>query len=209
MLFRSVAAKSFAWYGLNSFSNFTGAGNSSPLPIQLLSFNAIKNNQQVDCKWSTAIEFNNDYFTIERSDDALTFYPIGIVDGAGTSNMILNYQFSDINPLNGINYYRLRQTDFDGHSTWSEIESVNMNEVKDVELLNAFFSDGNLNFHFNRPVDLLTVKLFDLLGREVYKYDFQNKNILQDYVAVGEIAAGNYLLVVQTQNGEFVSKLFK
>jgi hypothetical protein len=205
----NVAAKSFTWYGLNSFSNFTGAGNSSPLPIQLLSFNAIKNNQQVDCKWSTAIEFNNDYFTIERSDDAFNFYPIAITDGAGNSNTILNYQFTDYNPLNGINYYRLRQTDFDGHSTLSEIKSVFMGEVKEIKLVSAYFSDNNLNFEFNSNVDVNAVKLFDMSGREVVHYDFHNKNVIHDYIAVGNIASGNYLMVVQTGNAEFVSKLVK
>jgi len=205
----NVAAKTFTWYGLNSFSNFTGAGNSSPLPIQLLNFNAVKNNQQVDCKWSTAIEFNNDYFTIERSKDAINFDPIGIVDGAGNSNIILNYSMTDYHPLTGINYYRLRKTDFDGHSTLSEIKAVNMNLENEIKLLSAYFNDDNLHFMFNQIVSVESLKVFDVMGREVYSLGYDNKEVMMDDIALDNIASGNYLIVIRANDVVFSSKIFK
>jgi hypothetical protein len=205
----NVAAKSFTWYGLNSFSNFTGAGNSSPLPIQLLSFNAIKNNQQVDCKWSTALEFNNDYFTIERSEDALNFNPIGITDGAGNSNSILNYQFTDYNPFVGINYYRLRQTDFDGHSTVSEIKAVNMDVDSDVKLLSAYFANEELVFNFNQGVAINKLNLYDVLGRVVYSEDYNNGVFAFDKINIPYLLSGNYFLELSIGDKLFSKKLIK
>jgi len=205
----NIAGKSFTWYGLNSFSNFTGAGNSSPLPIQLLSFNAVKNNQQVDCKWATAIEVNNDYFTIERSEDALNFNPIGIINGAGNSNLILNYSFTDFNPLGGVNYYRLRQTDFDGQSTLSEIKAVNMDVDSEVKLLNAYFVDNKLNFMFNQNVAVEEVKLFDVMGREVYHASYDKKEVMSDFVFIDNMASGNYFIFIRANNANFTNKIFR
>jgi hypothetical protein len=205
----NIAVKSFTWYGLNSFSSFTAAGNSTPLPIQLLSFNAVKNNQQVDCKWSTASEVNNDYFTIERTDDALNFYPIGVINGAGNSNQILNYSFTDLNPLRGLNYYRLRQTDFDGQSTVSDIRSVNMNEAVSFELVSAYFASDALVFKFNQEVPINKLNLYDVLGRIVYSEDYTNSVLSFDEISIPYLLSGNYFLDVRVGDKMFSKKLVK
>ena len=179
------------------------------MPIQLLSFNAVKNNQQVDCKWSTAIEVNNDYFTIERSLDAMNFSPIGEIDGAGNSNLVLNYLFTDYNPHSGINYYRLRQTDFDGQSTLSEIKAVNMDVKNEVKLLSAYFIENELHFMFNQNVKVEEIKLFDVAGREVYHSNYNNKDIMMDNILMDNITSGNYLVFIRANNSEFISKIFR
>ncbi len=93
----------------------------SSLPITLSAFTAREvNNTVVQCDWTTSAEINNDFFTIERSKDATTFDSIGMLDGAGNSTSDLFYHFVDENPLMGIAYYRLKQTDFDGHFTYSD-----------------------------------------------------------------------------------------
>src|SRR5690606_38659659 len=113
---------------ITTFSPFTiGAIGSSNnvLPIQLLSFTAKPiDNKEVLTQWTTATETNNDFFTVERSVDALNFKEIGTVNGAGNSNNAIKYRFSDKNPFAGTSYYRLKQTDFDGKFSYSEIESV-------------------------------------------------------------------------------------
>ncbi len=205
----NAVVKSFAWYGLNSFSNFTGAGNSSPLPIQLLHFNAVKNQQQVNCNWATASEFNNDYFTVERSMDAINFIPVAMVDGAGNSNVVLNYSFIDVNPLNGINYYRLRQTDFDGKTTLSEIHSVNMNIENDVVLSNAYFLSDELIIEFNQPVNPTLLTFYDGLGRVVYTHDYNHKEMISDKVNLSGLATGNYFLNLKVGDKNFSKIIFK
>jgi hypothetical protein len=97
------------------------------LPVEWLSFDAklSADERQVDCTWSTASETSNDYFTDERSSDNAEWQAIGSVPGGGTSSTQLDYHFVDRNPLNGISYYRVRQTDFNGQSDLSEVRAVN------------------------------------------------------------------------------------
>jgi len=97
----------------------------NPLPVELISFSIEHTSSQVNLSWQTASEINNDYFTVERSADAVNFFPIGRIDGKGTYNGTSNYTFTDFNPLQGISYYRLKQTDFDGKFSYSNIVSIN------------------------------------------------------------------------------------
>jgi len=105
---------------------WTLASNSSdnPLPIELISFTARVEEPWVRLDWATASERNNDYFTIERSADGEHFTDIHEEMGAGNSQQVLNYLTFDREPLTGLSYYRLRQTDFDGTSVRSEVVSV-------------------------------------------------------------------------------------
>ncbi len=96
-----------------------------PLPIELIDFNAILKDGVTEITWKTATETNNDYFTVERSSDAVNFHAISTLEGAHNSNSVKNYQVTDDNPLKGISYYRLKQIDFDGKYTYSNIAEIN------------------------------------------------------------------------------------
>jgi hypothetical protein len=89
-------------------------GASTPLPIELLSFNADLSGEVVQISWATAAEINNDFFTLERSTDGIDWESIGEEAGAGNSIIRLDYNFTDYNPIPGFSYYRLKQTDYDG-----------------------------------------------------------------------------------------------
>src|SRR5690606_25617275 len=78
-------------------------------------------------KWTTAMEVNNKVFQIERSANGKAFEAIGEVKGAGNSNQPLKYAFVDKDPLNGHNFYRVRQIDFDGKSKYSSVEQAQVN----------------------------------------------------------------------------------
>lgn len=93
--------------------NYIAVG--APLPVELGSFNGIQNNNQVDLSWLTYSERENETFFIERSTNAVDFDVIGQVNGAGTTSLQQDYLFTDKSPVNGVNYYRLRQRDFDGN----------------------------------------------------------------------------------------------
>jgi len=105
--------------------DFRDIDNEISLPIVLGSFNATKDGDQVKLDWMTLTEINNAYFTVERSTNNRNFIPIIKVDGAGNSNNRRDYLDFDVSPELGNNYYRLRQTDFDGKSTLSQTEVVN------------------------------------------------------------------------------------
>jgi len=90
------------------------AGETGPLPIELISFDTKLSGDVVNISWATASEINNEFFTLERSVDGINWRIIGEVDGAGNSSERIDYSFMDYNPIPGLSYYRLKQTDFDG-----------------------------------------------------------------------------------------------
>ena len=103
---------------------FTLASVDNVLPIELKSFDATYKNDIVEIIWTTVTEKNNAYFTVERSSNGLNYDSIFSVKGAGDSKKILNYQEIDLNPLPGISYYRLRQTDYDSKTKVSHVVRV-------------------------------------------------------------------------------------
>ena len=97
---------------------------AQPLPIELLYLTGkpTEKGNLVEC--ATATEQNNDYFTLFWSDNGHNFAPITRIPGAGNSVRNLEYQYLDETPSRGVNYYKLRQTDYDGKFEDSEIISV-------------------------------------------------------------------------------------
>jgi hypothetical protein len=109
------------------------------LPIELLYFNGKFNGKYNELKWSTATETNNDYFTIEKSKDGINWNKVIEVDGAGNSTSTLNYTFNDYSFSNTINYYRLKQTDFDGKFKYSNIiaiDNTGSEPIKPIKITN-------------------------------------------------------------------------
>jgi hypothetical protein len=92
---------------------------AAPLPIELLSFTAeIANETFVELRWITATETNNDFFTLERSANGVTYEKVKVVDGSGNSSGIKEYSAMDNTPFEGTSYYKLKQTDFNGQFTY-------------------------------------------------------------------------------------------
>jgi autotransporter-associated beta strand protein len=126
---------------------------SSPLPIKLLSFDAKRNGDGVNLKWSTAAEINNDFFTIEKSQDAITYSTLTTVPGSGNSSSVKNYTTTDNSPYEGTSYYRLKQTDHDGKFVYFPPKSVNFSNNKNdgritIEKIgpNPFENSFSINF---------------------------------------------------------------
>lgn len=114
--------------------DYVGNGGITPLPIVLDHFNASSTaHNTVQIAWGTFSEKNNDFFTLERSTDGKNFEVLTTIDGAGNSNKKLHYSFEDINPLPGYNYYRLKQTDYNGDFEYFNIVGVH-NKVGTSEI---------------------------------------------------------------------------
>jgi hypothetical protein len=161
----------FTWDGLYSFSDFTGNGNGSPLPITLLSYNALAQGNVVVNTWKTASEINNDYFNVERSANGQTFESIGTVDCAGNSNQILDYSFVDYSPLSGTSYYRLKQTDFDGTVSYSNLVAVNFNHSNQPVNFSAILNPYSEELLVLLGEDLegeTSINLYDISGKLIY-----------------------------------------
>ena len=103
------------------------------LPIELLTFTGEPYNDDVLLEWSTASEYNNNYFFIEKTYDGVKWEKIKEVNAAGFSTVKMDYITIDENPRNGLNYYRLTQVDFDGQNETFEIIAVNMIGTKDCD----------------------------------------------------------------------------
>lgn len=147
------------------------AACSIVLPIELLSFDGDKRNDEIMLNWSTATEVNNDFYTIEKSTDGTIFKTIGVVSGAGNSNNVINYQYADYNMFEGTNYYRLRQTDYDGKSKMSNVIAVN-NHNHDKEIYKIIDMTGT---EINDPENyngILIYKYTDGSVRKIIKQQY-------------------------------------
>ncbi|MCZ4409812.1 T9SS type A sorting domain-containing protein [Cryomorphaceae bacterium 1068] len=149
-------------------------GNSNVLPITLLSFQAEAKGQQVITDWITATEINNDFFSIERSKDGIFWEQVGTIEGAGDSHTELSYSLTDQRPYTGISYYRLRQTDFDGTSTLSEPQAVEVLSNGDFALDQVYHAQEGLNVIYHATAPFVTVEVFDLLGKRVHVESLEN-----------------------------------
>lgn len=203
---------------VSSFSPFTfgsiGIFNANPLPIELLNFEAILNDNQVDLNWSTASEKNNDYFTIERSKDGQVFETILTVDGPinGNSTSLRNYFEVDYSPYSGVSYYRLKQTDFDGKTSYSNIVPVENNTgTTNLTIFPNPTTQGTETFvsiSSTENTEILVV-LRDATGRELFsKVIVMSKT--PEVIAInkeGQLAKGVYLITASSKNQFYSKKL--
>ena len=176
-----------------------------PLAIELLSFTANFNNSEVQLKWQTASETNNDYFTVEKTKDMVTFETVTILKTNGNSNAIKNYSFIDTKPYNGLSYYRLKQTDNDGKSTYSDFRIVSINKNVDFTF-NVFpnpTNNENLNMIIksNKGQEIMLI-IIDVSGRKVYSSlvtptDSDEINI--DIASQIKLSSGMYMVSATSQ----------
>ena len=152
------------------FVTFASANKSELLlPIELLSFTADCDGSSAILNWTTASERNNDYFIVERSDDAVNFTEIARLQGAGNSINQNDYSYVDNEKNYGLTYYRLTQVDYDGQTSHSEIIYADCNENfggdASVEVYpNPVVSDLSIEMH-NFNGEPIRIEVIDVLGR--------------------------------------------
>ena len=146
--------------------------DNTVLPIELTSFTASCDGRSTLVEWTTASERNNDYFSLERSDDAINFTEIARVAGAGNSIEPLDYSYTDYGIHGGDNYYRLVQVDYDGTRTASEIVVANCIELEvaepDVQAYPNPFNDELTVVLDNFDNRAATIEVYDMLGKLIY-----------------------------------------
>ncbi|MEM8887555.1 MAG: T9SS type A sorting domain-containing protein [Bacteroidota bacterium] len=201
------------WSGSNatrftaSISNFT----VTVFPVELSHFSVSLQEGNAVLDWTTASELNNDYFQVERAGEDRLFLPIGQISGAGNSSSSLDYQFIDENPLEGSNYYRLRQVDFNG-----EFEIFQTIEV-------SFDSEGVLSFRsqYSPQEDLLSIWIANP-GKEVYHtevlslsgqlvFSKEGNSALESeslQIPLSHTSAGMYLIRLRSENGNIQYRKF-
>ena len=154
----------------------------APVPIELVYFRALLDNNKVLLKWATAMESNNDFFTVEKSKDGENFVIVNRLEGKGNSTVLSAYQTTDPNLYYGTNYYRLKQTDFDGKVTYSSWEMV-IYLPKNVTV--AFYPNPNRDRILNLSINSLqtgqTIELniINNQGRLMGSYSISNEQSLE------------------------------
>ena len=185
-----------------------------PLPIDLLSFDAKCSNNYVGINWSTATETNNDYFTIERSSDTHLWETVKSLPGAGNSNTVLNYSAFDKKPLKGTSYYRLKQTDYDGHFGYSAPVAVSCS-TDDAPLITYFPNPitGIVTIDIqNLDFEKASVAIFDILGNQVYYKNISSDELTDKTLSINlsNLSSGIYMVSFTseafTETGRIVKK---
>ncbi len=179
------------------------------LPVELLDFKASIIDEDVLLQWQTATEINNDYMAIERSADGRHFEEIGWLPGAGTTYEPQSYQMWDKSPLSGVNYYRLRQVDFDGTVTYHKVISVRFDgEVGDATIYPTV-ADQELTVVYGSPASGEgQVDVVDLNGRVVLSLDVSEGDISM-ILPIGDLHNGHYILRIEYQNESIIKRFLK
>jgi hypothetical protein len=195
--------------GFDTIEEFVNGGGSTPLPVELLYFNVDSKNEVV-LSWATATEINNHYFSIERSEDGSHFYEIGRVEGNGDSNNEIKYEFTDKFVLAPVEYYRLKQVDFDGQSEYFEVKRINTGLEDKQAQISAYptvVRNGSIKLTSNAPFQIRQITLYSLTGGESKS---MSQNTIQDnplnyQVNTSEIQKGIYILKVVSSEGRELS----
>ncbi len=183
---------------------------SGGLPIELTYFNGVLENKSIKLQWQTATESSNDYFEIQRSLDGITFEKISQIDSKsldGNSLQALNYEMEDLNPKNGVSYYRLKQVDFSTESSYSRIIAVDYNKVGDFSF--SVFPNPNDGHAFDISLegiengDAVSIVVYDVMGNEAYTKTLkvsESSNITQSINLENKLALGIYMISASTKS---------
>lgn len=202
---------------LSTFGNFAIGDNSSPLPVKLVSLTAEVTAEDVVVSWTTASETDNKGFEVERSIDGRTFEFAGFVEGAGNSNVAINYSLTDeqafAKTISAVLYYRLKQIDFDGTVTYSNTIKV-AKEGDNVNALSVFPNPfvSNYNVSFDAMQDgTVSIEMVDIQGKVVLVQTASTIKGLNTITMnnVSDLQAGVYFVKVNVDGEMQILKLVK
>ena len=141
-----------------------------PLPIGLLYFSGLNEHSYNSFSWSTSTEINNDYFTLEKTTDTENFTAVAKKNGAGNSNTLLYYSIIDYYPTEGLSYYRLKQTDFDGKYTYSKLVAIDVSnqQTEDFSIYpNPFSTSATIAINDVSQFNKVELRIYNVLGEEM------------------------------------------
>lgn len=193
--------------GFTSFSPFTITSGAGPVPLQLLSFAALNKTNSVLLQWKTENEINTASFAVERSENGIHFNSIGTKQSLNTPG-VHTYQLEDMQPLPGISYYRLKQTDIGGAFVYSYIVAVNRTDT-----------DKHFTIFPNPVKDVITmVFTASVHSRKLLITDAKGSVIKTISIPAGttiiktnmsSMAAGLYNLIIEDKTGGLVKRIIK
>jgi len=168
----ALVKTSTSFWTVKKTNSFFTVENVDPtddyLPVSLASFSGFCENNLAHIEWITYSELNNDYFTIERSENNRDFFAAGYIPGSGNSNIVQHYSFTDSKEIfSEITYYRLRQTDYDGTTQISNSIAVRKNNLQNQQM--SYFIENStvyLNYETLQEEDI-KLEVFDIFGKQI------------------------------------------
>ncbi len=184
-----------------SITSLTFQGQSTIVPVELVRFQAQKYSKSVNLTWEVATEKEIKNYVIQRSSDAYTFEDIGQVI-AQNAPLSKNYFFEDNNPLNGLNYYRLKINETSGTLKYSRTETVNMDTKNNIIIVPNPTTD-KINIQSTEPFD--HVYIYDLTGRLVQHFKYHTANQFD----ISALPKGVYQVAVISKEVVTILKIVK
>jgi len=156
----------FSYYFLDDVNVYV----CTPLPIELISFNAtVEHSNIVQLKWQTESESNNDDFEVQRSKDGVDFKILDKVPVTGNSDKTISYNYIDENPLNGFSYYRLKQVDFEGNAAYSKVVQIDIIDNQALQL-RRYQSGNTINIEYSIPEGgEITLSATSIFGAKLFE----------------------------------------
>lgn len=178
---------------------------SGVLPIELVDFDVECEDNNVAINWSTISETNNDFFTVEKSMDGISFEAIGTLTGEGNSSSLREYSMIDYQ-VSGSAFYRLKQTDFDGNHRYSRTTSVECNSGSGVNVFpNPAGNEINISME-NNVSDTFSIIIYNSTGELIYNQeDLSTTEIFQLQLS-DRFSSGVYMVQLMTEYDVFTNK---
>lgn len=168
------------------------------LPIELSLFTATQQGENILFEWETATETNNDFFTIEQSFDGVSFHEVAQIAGAGTSSSSNSYEYSKPVTFSGLMYFRLKQTDYNGEFSYSEVISLMVSANEHIRLYPTIATD-----YITIEGDYVCVKFCDAQGKINHPERMDGNTY-----PVSSLPKGMHYAVISMKNGEIITRKF-
>lgn len=173
------------------------------LPVKLVNFSAREDQNKIKLNWQTATETDNDFFTVERSHNQNDWVALKTVKGAGNSTELRSYEATDDAPVSGTSYYRIRQTDFNGNATYSEVRSVRISGTTSKLSVFPVPNTGNtITINGIRDIRNHEISVVNAAGAVVYQAALSNATL-----DLPSLVKGIYFLRVKDRQSNETSTL--
>ena len=194
------------WFGPSGAT--PGGPNDIPAPVSFITFRAKPiDEKSVALNWATASEENNDYFSIEHSLNGRDFVELEKVYGAGTTFETQHYQYLHKEAMSGSNYYRLRQVDFDGTYSFSEIEVVVLRDQSELSV-QPTLAQQEIQISINDGlIGGGGLEIINWLGQVVRVKNISDKNNFT--IDVSDLEKGHYIVRMNSKAGVTASRFIK
>ncbi len=184
-------------------------GCLNPLPVEYVSYKATAvNDTEVRLDWTTASELNNSHFDVQYSLDGVNFRTIDEVIGNGTTQLKQDYSYIHTSPVIGLNYYRLKQVDFDGAFQYSELRAVRLERTGKI-VINPSAAIAEITVELAEVTgDNSLIEIYDMVGRSVLVSNFDGA-LNTKTLDISNLQKGYYVVRVQAGSEIFTERFMK